>query len=121
MPKIDNDSQQSTERNVKTKQDIDEVLNKYKKNKSLAEKLNKYSTYLALSDLETIYEKKKRLEKEAEEAIHKQRLAILADETKSYKEKMQAAVEEVGSKISSTLSTAGSTITKEIDNRLNSS
>lgn len=119
MPKIDNDSQQSTERNAKTKQDIDEVLSKYKKNKNLAEKLNKYNTYLALSDLETIYEKKKRLEKEAEEAIHKQRLAMLADETKSYKEKMQAAVEEVGSKISSTLSTAGSTITKEIDNRLN--
>lgn len=119
MPKIDNDSQQSTERNAKTKQDIDEVLSKYKKNKNLAEKLNKYNTYLALSDLETIYEKKKRLEKEAEEAIHKQRLAMLADETKSYKEKMQAAVEEVDSKISSTLSTAGSTITKEIDNRLN--
>lgn len=119
MPQINNDSQQSTERTAQTKQDIDEVLSKYKKNKQLAKELRAYEAILDNSNLESIYEKKKRLEKEAEEALHKQRLATLADETKTYKEKMIAAGEEIGSKISSALSTAGSTITKEIDSRLN--
>lgn len=125
MPQINNDSQQSAERSAQTKQDIDEVLSKYKNNKELAKKLSDYKLALDNSNLEFISEKKKRLDKEAEDFIHRYRQDILDDETKTYEEKMAVVNAQIKDNLGKSLQKATdaaltniSKISDEIDNRM---
>lgn len=115
MPYIENDSSRmSTEEEQSYITELKKTKLKKKDLKNLEKLENDKIDRTALRE----YEKRKQYLQELNELAHKQRLKDLEDETKTFKEKMSAASEEVSSKIKKSLSTAGSSLYSNIEKKI---